>query len=58
MWIVGKSGDLKDAVQCTGRSSRAHRTLTHRRWNQFLGESESHGAAVALVDLVELVGES
>ena len=39
---------------CTARSSRAHRTLTHRRWNQF-GESESHGAAVALVVVVELV---
>ena len=39
---------------CTARSSRAHRTLTHRRWNQF-GESKSHGAAVALVALVELV---
>ena len=40
---------------CTARSSRAHRTLTHRRWNQFLGESESHGTAVALVVVVELV---
>ena len=56
-----RSGRFVDSGQvrwskrcCTARSSRAHRTLTHRRWNQF-GESESHGTAVALVVVVELV---